>query len=180
MYIRASVLLVAAAVLILCTWPEPKLSAAKPLVRSAVPCSDLDAAQTDAIAAVKEQIENKHPATYLILAQRLSATGAKDEAIFWFHVGLIRYRGYLAGEAGAGEAAQFRALAAALERPIKDHAFGDVPALAAAIGRALAWDERHANPYVPRGGNERVRSALRRMRLELLARRVPRCAHPSE
>jgi hypothetical protein len=168
MYILASIVLVAAAALVFFTWPapEPHRAAAR-----AEP-SDLAAARADPIAAVKEQIHNKHPATCFVLAQRLFARGAKDEAVFWFYVGLIRYRGYLAGEPDAREAEQFLALWDAVEPPINDHGFGDVARLAATIARALAWDETHADPYAAPGARERVRGALRRLQFELLARRA--------
>jgi hypothetical protein len=167
MYILASILLVAAAALILFTWPAPRSYRAS----AHVDASDLDAALSDPIAAVKAQIENKHPATYFVLAQRLFALDQKDEAVFWFYVGVVRYRGYLAGPLGACEAQQFQALWDAIEPAINDHAFGDIRALAAAIARALAWDEVRPDPYVPQAVvRDRVRNGLRRLRFELLAR----------
>jgi hypothetical protein len=166
MYILASILLALAAALILFTWPEPT-----PLPAPASRESDLDAAVTEPIAAVTAQIESKHPATYFILAHRLFAGGEKDDAVFWFYVGLIRYRSYLAGAGGRGEGARFLELWEAAERPINDHAFGDVAGLAAAIGRALVWDDMHADPYAPRGmARDQVRSGLRRVKAEMLAR----------
>jgi hypothetical protein len=168
MYITLSILLVLAAALIFFTWPAPtphRMTATQEK-------SDLEAALSDPIAAVREQIEYKHPATYFVLAQRLLDLGEKDEAIFWFYVGLIRYRGYLAVPQSEGEGARFLDLWEKVERPINDHAFGDVPALAAAIGRALVWDEMHADPYAPNGtARDQVRSGLRRMKGELLTRR---------
>jgi hypothetical protein len=166
MYILASIFLAVAAGLIFLTWPAPAPRRA-PTGRE----SDLDAALTDPIAAVKTQIENKHPATYFILARRLFAGGEKDDAVFWFYVGLIRYRSHLAGPGCQGEGARFLDLWEAVERPINDHAFGDIPRLAAAIGRALVWDDMHADPYAPRGAaREEVRSGLRRLKAEVLAR----------
>jgi hypothetical protein len=168
MYILASVVLVAAAALVLLTWPAPR----RPRAPARVEAGDLNAAMSEPIAVVKAQIEYKHPATYFVLAQRLFALDQKDEAVFWFYVGLIRYRGYLAGPLGAGEAVQFQALWDAIESAINDHAFGDIGALAAAINRALAWDELRPDPYVPDAAvRDRVRNGLRRMRFELLARR---------
>ena len=166
MYILASILLVVAAGLIFFTWPAPAPPPA-PTSRE----SDLDAAVTDPIAAVTTQIENKHPATYFILARRLFARGEKDDAVFWFYVGLIRYRSYLAGAGCQGEGTRFLELWEALERPINDHAFGDIVGLGAAIGRALVWDDMHANPYAPRGAaRDHVSNGLRRMKAEMLAR----------
>jgi hypothetical protein len=33
---------------------------------------------------LKKGIENRHPSTYYILAQKLFESGKKDEAVFWF------------------------------------------------------------------------------------------------
>ena len=168
MYIILSILLVLAAALIFFTWPAPTPHRAPGREEK----SDLEAARSDPIAAVREQIEYKHPATYFVLAERLLAMGEKDEAVFWFYVGLIRYRSYLVVPQCEGEGARFLDLWEKVERPINDHAFGDVPALAAAIGRALVWDDMHADPYAPKGtARDQVRSSLRRMKAELLTRR---------
>src|SRR5438552_16737970 len=48
-------------------------------------------------AQLKAGIEAKHPATYYILAAKLFKDSAtKREALFWFYVGQLRYRYYLA------------------------------------------------------------------------------------
>src|SRR5215212_9300237 len=40
-------------------------------------------------------IERKHPAVFYMLAKKLFEAGEKDEAVFWFYAGQLRYRAYL-------------------------------------------------------------------------------------
>ena len=45
---------------------------------------------------LKKGIEKRHPAAYYLLAQKLFASGGRDEAVFWFYAGQLRYRFHLA------------------------------------------------------------------------------------
>lgn len=46
-------------------------------------------------AQLKQDIEKRHPADYYLLAAKLLKDPAtKQEAVFWFYVGQIRYRYY--------------------------------------------------------------------------------------
>jgi hypothetical protein len=118
-------------------------------------------------------IERKHPVTFYVLAQRLFEAGQKDEAVFWLYAGQIRYRAYLKLNPGldpSGHPALFASLSDVIGKPINRYAFGDVPSLAAAIDRALAWDAAHADPYAPKGAaREEVVNGLRAMKAQVLA-----------
>ncbi len=48
------------------------------------------------IEQLKNGIENQHPAYFYYLAKKLFAAGQKDDAVFWFYAGQLRYRVYLA------------------------------------------------------------------------------------
>ena len=50
---------------------------------------------TLSIEQLKNGIENRHPSSLYILAEKLFAGGKKDEAVFWFYAGQLRYRVYL-------------------------------------------------------------------------------------
>src|SRR5580658_6200074 len=52
-----------------------------------------EAAQT--IQQLADGIVDKPPATYFSLATELYREGQKDEAAFWYYVGLIRYRAWM-------------------------------------------------------------------------------------
>ena len=118
-------------------------------------------------------IERKHPAAFYVLAKRLFEAGQKDEAVFWFYAGQIRYRAYLKLNPRldpSGDPALFAPLSEVIGRPINEYAFGHVPSLAAALDRALAWDAAHADPYAPKGTErEQVVDGLRKMKAQVPA-----------
>ena len=118
-------------------------------------------------------IERKHPAAFYMLAKHLFAAGQRDEAVFWFYAGQIRYRAYLKLNPRldpSGDPALFASLSEVVGRPINQYAFGHVPSLAAAIDRALAWDAEHADPYALKStARDEVVNGLRAMRAQVLA-----------
>ena len=124
-------------------------------------------------AEMTATIERDHPAAYYVLARRLFAEGRKDDAVFWFYTGQIRFRARLATHPNLprdGEPALFGSLSEVVGRPINEYAFGDIPRLAGIIDRALAWDAAHADPYAPQGKTrDDVRAGLARMKAQILA-----------
>jgi hypothetical protein len=99
---------------------------------------------------LKKGIENQHPSTYYILAQKLFESGKKDEAVFWFYAGQLRYRFHLMSNPDldpSGDAALFASLSEVIGRPINEYAFGDLKALDATLEKVLAWDEGTANGF---------------------------------
>ena len=99
---------------------------------------------------LKASIEKQHPAAYYILASKLFESGEKDDAVFWFYAGQLRYRFHLTANPDlppSGDAALFASLSEVVGRPINEYAFGDLAQLTATIDKVLAWDERSANGY---------------------------------
>jgi hypothetical protein len=116
------------------------------------------------IEQLKAGIENKHPSTYYELASRLFKDGQKDEAVFWYYVGQIRFRFHLRVAKDlnpAGDPALFAGLSEMVGAPLNDYALGDIPKLAATIDKALAWDDAHDNGFTPKKGNETSLSMIR-------------------
>jgi hypothetical protein len=115
----------------------------------------------------------EHPASYYVLAKRLFEEGQKDEAVFWFYTGQIRYRARLMTHPNLpkdGEPALFGSLSEVVGRPLNQYAFGDIPKLASIIDRALAWDAQHADPFAPKGEvRDTVRAGLEKMKADVLA-----------
>ena len=109
---------------------------------SALPASADDLA-TLSIEQLKNDIEKQHPAGLYILAQKLFASGQKDEAVFWYYAGQLRYRVYLTVNQSkldpAGDPAVFSALTEEIGRPVNEYAFGDIPRLAKTIDAVIAW-----------------------------------------
>ncbi len=125
-------------------------------------------------AQLQDSIERKHPITYLLLAKSLFAAGRRDEAVFWFYLGQLRYRAYLASRPDldpTGDPALFASLFHVLGPKINEYAFGDIPALARIIERTLAWDAEHGDEYAPRGPRrDEVRRGLERLKSDIVAR----------
>lgn len=119
-------------------------------------------------------IETKHPADYFRLASQLFSAGKKDEAVFWFYVGQLRFRARLATHPElppSGEPALFASLFETIGPPINQYAFGDIPSLASLIDRVLAWDASHPDPFSQQGpARTSVANGLRAMKVEMLAR----------
>lgn len=106
------------------------------------------------IEQLRSTIENQHPAGFYILAEKLFAADKKDEAVFWFYAGQLRYRVYLLVNKdkleASGDPAVFASLSEEIGRPLNEYAFGDIPQLAKTIDAVLAWDRSHSNALTPR------------------------------
>src|SRR5215472_14349659 len=63
-----------------------------------------EAAQT--IQQLADDIVNKPPATYFSLATELYREGQRNEAAFWYFVGLIRYRAWILATGKDGESSE--------------------------------------------------------------------------
>jgi len=117
------------------------------------PCDDSVDPQTMNLDELIRIIPAQHPASYYILATRLFEANRKDEAVFWFYAGQLRYRTRLAchPELPPGtEPALFASLQEVAGGPINEHAGADPDAWAAAMQRALDWDERTPNGFEPK------------------------------
>lgn len=149
------------------------------ILLGALPAAALGGAPDDPTkkspAELERGIADAHPATYYVLAQKLFESGKRDEAIFWFYAGQLRYRFHLAAHPDlepSGDPALFSSLSEVLGRPLNEYAFGDLKALRATIQRVLDWDERTANGFTSktkfaspwketRTGLEKLREYLR-------------------
>jgi len=122
------------------------------------------ATSTETVDELKAGIENKHPSTYYTLAKKLFTEGTKDEAVFWFYLGQLRYRFYLKASKNldpSGDPALFASLSEVVGRPLNEYAFGDIPKLAETIDKVLEWDETHDNGFTPKQGNEELLKSIR-------------------
>jgi len=124
---------------------------------------------------LKKGIENQHPAAYYILAQKLFESGKKDEAVFWFYAGQLRYRFHLLANPNlepSGDPALFASLSEVIGRPINEYAFGDLKALDATLEKVLAWDEATANGFTSTKEHKaewlKTRDGLKGMRKQVM------------
>jgi hypothetical protein len=98
-------------------------------------------------------IPDQHPSFYYILAARLFAANRKDDAVYWFYAGQLRYRIRLACHpdlAPDTEPALFGSLQETVGRQINEHAGADPRAWTATMERALAWDAATHNGFEPK------------------------------
>jgi hypothetical protein len=99
---------------------------------------------------LKVGIEKQHPAAYYVLAGKLLQAGQKDEAVFWFYAGQLRYRFHLGANPTlprSGDPALFASLSEVVGRPVNEYAVGDISSLAATIDKVLDWDARTPNGF---------------------------------
>jgi hypothetical protein len=109
--------------------------------------------QTMALDELIRIVPDQHPSFYYILANRLYVANRKDEAVFWFYAGQLRYRIRLACHpdfAPDTEPALFGSLQDTVGRPVNEYGFGDLTALPAALERVLAWDATSRNGFEPK------------------------------
>jgi hypothetical protein len=129
--------------------------------------------QSQSIETLAVGIEHEHALAALELSKHLWEAGRKDDAVFFFYLGQLRYRAYLLANPNgdpSGGRALFDALMAAMGPPINQYAFGDIPALLATIDRVIAWDDGHADDYAPRKARDEVKAGLKKMRDDVVAR----------
>jgi hypothetical protein len=117
------------------------------------PCDNNVDPQKIALDELIRIIPDQHPAFYYILAARLFAANRKDEAVFWFYAGQLRYRIRLACHPDlppGTEPALLASLQEEVGRPINEYAGADPDAWVAAITRARDWDAATRNGYEPK------------------------------
>ena len=118
-------------------------------------------------------IEHEHPLAAFELSKRLWEAGRKDEAVFFFYLGQLRFRARLLANPNGdptGGRALFDALMSAMGPPINQYAFDDIPALLATIDRVIAWDDGHADDYAPPRTREEAKVGLKKMRADVVSR----------
>ena len=119
-------------------------------------------------------LEARHPAEYYQRAMSLFQAGRRDQAIFLFYLGQLRYRIYLSANPALPkdrDPALFASLSEVVGRPLNEYAFGDIPTLARIIDAVLAYDEAHPDRFTSATSQQRrsVRDGLKQMRSTMLA-----------
>ncbi len=142
-----------------------------------------------------DQVESRLPDSpgviYYAYAGRLFKEGDKDDSVFWFYVGQLRFRIELAAHPNqdpSGAPALFASLNSELGGEINGYAGGDVKMWVAQIDRALAWDLANRNGVTSKTVFAKVyeeqRAGLKKLRDLLVAQagqiRQSRAAHGLE
>lgn len=133
-------------------------------------------AAKEPLDALLKDVDHAHPAAMFILAKRLLDAGRKDDAVFWFYEGQLRWRALMLTSNPDvepivnGEQDHFKVLFADIGPDINYYAHGDIPGLLKTIDRVLAWDASHPDDFTPAGKTkDAVRSELTKYETWILA-----------
>ncbi|HEY4247060.1 MAG TPA: hypothetical protein VGM64_09405 [Lacunisphaera sp.] len=113
---------------------------------------------------IEAALPSEHPSSYYSYAVRLFSEGRKDESIFWFYIGQLRYRVYLKATPPSdpsGDPALFASLNATVGQTINEYAGGDPKVWAAQIALALKWDSDHPNGFTSKEKFKTVYDSIR-------------------
>ena len=105
---------------------------------------------SDNSSSFEAKLTDAHPSEFYTYANKLFVAGHKDEAVFWFYVGELRYRFYLRAHPDLkpdGDPALFASLHEVVGRTVNGYAGQHRPLWIAQINKALAWDDAHANGF---------------------------------
>jgi hypothetical protein len=120
-------------------------------------------------------LAGQHPAEYYRRASSLFGNGRRDDAVFIFYLGQLRYRAHLLARRDLkpdGDPALFASLSEVVGRPLNEYAFGDVSGLANIIDAVLAYDTANPDRFTPPmqfpNVYVSVRDGLNKMKAQLL------------
>ena len=120
-----------------------------------------------------QALAGQHPAEYYKRAGELLQAGKKEEAVFVFYLGQLRYRTFLLANPGTEDPTLFATLSQVTGKPINQYAFGDIPALARTIDAVLAYDTANPDTFSSPAGSAAahasVRDGLTAMKTKMLA-----------
>ena len=122
-------------------------------------------------AEIEQRLPNEHPGTYYLYVQQLWSAGKKDQAVFWFYAGQLRYRFHLLANPSldkSGDPALFGALQATVGEPINLYAGADPKKWMEQIDEVLKWDADTPNGFTSKAEHkkelETVRAGLAQLR----------------
>jgi hypothetical protein len=105
------------------------------------------------IPTVPDALLGQHPAGYYKHAITLFDEGKKNDAVFVFYLGQLRYRTHLAARPELPEdqdRAVFASLSESIGRPINEYAFGDLSQLDRTLKAVFAYDAANPDQFTPR------------------------------
>ena len=130
----------------------------------------LEAIRTLPHEKVESQLRTQHPAAYIVYSQRIFKNKSKEDGVFWFYVGQLRYRFHLAANPElepSGEPALFSSLMHSVGQPINKFAGSNPDLWAETIERALAWDAKNENSFTSKKKYMRKYEEVRKGLVEL-------------
>ena len=130
------------------------------------------------IEELKKSAKAIHPAGFYVLASKLFKENKKDESIFWFYVGSVRYRYFLSSVGDSPfhpENELFGRVQFEIGGMILDYAGGNPDFWAQQIAEANQWDSDHANVFFSKSTHpkalQEVKQGMEKLRVTLLAQK---------
>lgn len=129
--------------------------------------TDFDEVWAKPAAEVEAELPSAHPATYYGYAMRLFKENRRDDAVFWFYAGQLRFRFHLSANPDLspdGDPALMASLNDSAGATINEYAAGDPSRWSAQIKRVLEWDAETENGFTSKARFakewEEIRSGL--------------------
>jgi hypothetical protein len=110
------------------------------------------AAHADATADLVAPLNGKHPSAYYETALKIFNSGKREEAVFVFYLGQLRYRTLLAAKPDLPpdqDPALFDALSESVGRPLNEYAFGDIAGADKILQAVLDYDTANPDTFTP-------------------------------
>lgn len=99
---------------------------------------------------VEKKLVGEHPGYYYVYAWYLWSTGRRDDAVFWFYAGQLRYRFHLAANPALKstmDGERFAMLQREMGEPINLYAGADPARTVQIYDAVLEWDAKSANGH---------------------------------
>ena len=131
---------------------------------------ELILAQNAQFPSGAEAASKLDPSEMMLKALPLLQTGRREEAVFWFYAGQLRWRSRLNAHPDQnpiGQPAAFSALFETIGSEVNEWAFGDIPLLQRTIGSVLEWDRMYPDDSIPASVAESTRSGLQDLRVSV-------------
>lgn len=128
--------------------------------------SDIAVARDQPVDEVVRTLEqgDTHPIAMWLLAKRLYDADRRDEAVFWFYLGQLRWRSCLRQTPSCGGREQYGRLFETIGPDLNTHGFRTLPALQSTVDAVVAWDESHPDRFgVDAAIKEQQRQGMREM-----------------
>jgi hypothetical protein len=129
------------------------------------------------VPSAARALNGQHPAAYYRKAAEMFQSGQKDDAVFVFYLGQLRYRTHLKARPDLkpdGDPALFGSLSEVVGKPVNEYAFGDLPKLDEILKAVLAYDRQNPDSFTSAAQFPSVhaqqREGMDSMRRQIVAR----------
>jgi hypothetical protein len=136
-----------------------------------------EVAMAQSVPSAVRALNGQHPAAYYRKAAEMFQSGQKDDAVFVFYLGQLRYRTHLRARPDLkpdGDPALFGSLSEVVGKPVNEYAFGDLPKLDETLKAVLAYDQANPDSFTSAAQFPSVhaqqREGMDSMRLQIVAR----------